>query len=222
VVVYAVLGWALSGHPALRSIVAAVALIIPPTATFVVVVRRRREWQGGQRLFWDAFAIGMALWVVGHLGWATDAIVRSETSWLRWHTIFSLSGGIGPLVALLARPHRGIRASSSGAISILVASYALLAVFIYAYFVLIPGILQTGPGAQATLLGLVQVHRLLLMLGMVAGAWAARRTVWRRTYILLAVSASLGFFLRVVTSYAIIEGSYRSGSPTIPRGSSRS
>ena len=212
VVVYAVLGWALSGQPALRSVMAAVALIIPPAALFVVVLRRRREWQGAQRLFWDAFAIGMALWIVGHLGWVTDAVLRNQASWLRWHTIFSLSGGIGPLVALLAQPHRGVRASASGAISILVASYSLLALFIYAYFVLIPGILPTGPAAQALLLDLVQAHRLLLMLGMVAGAWAARRTVWRRTYILLAIGASIGFFLRIATSYAIVDGSYRSGS----------
>lgn len=212
VLVYAVAGWALSAHPAARSAFAAVALIIPPASIFVVVLRRRREWLGAQRLFWDAFAIGMGLWVIGHAGWATDAVILSQAGWLRWHTIFSLAGGIGPLVALLARPHLGVRASSAGAISILLASYALFAVFIYSYFVLIPGVVPAGPGAQASLLGMVQVNRLLLMLGMIAGAWVARRTPWRRTYALLAVGASLGFFLRIATSYAIIDGSYRSGS----------
>ena len=212
VLVYAVVGWALAGHPAARSAFAAVALIVPPASIFVVVLRRRREWQGGQRLFWDAFAIGMGLWVVGHVGWVTDAMIHSEAEWLRWHTIFSLAGGIGPLVALLARPHRGVRQSSAGAISILLASYALFAVFVYSYFVLIPGVLPAGPDAQASLLGMVQVNRLLLMVGMIAGAWVARRTIWRRTYVLLGIGASLGFFLRIITSNAIIEGSYRSGS----------
>jgi PAS domain S-box-containing protein len=212
VVVYAALGWALSGYPALRNVVVTAAMIAPPAAILFAVLWRRGRWLGGQRLFWDAFAIGMALWVVGHIGWTVDAIGSGTPSWLRWHTIFSLSGGVGPLVALLARPHRGVRASATGAISILVASYALFAVFIYSYFVLIPGILPTGPDANATLLSLVQVNRLLLMLGMAAGAWAARHTAWRRTYLLLATGASLGFFLRIATSYAIAQGTYRSGS----------
>jgi PAS domain S-box-containing protein len=212
VLVYAVVGWALSGHPQARSAFAAVALIVPPAATLAVVLRRRREWHGGQRLFWDAFAIGMGLWVIGHIGWVTDAMIHNEAGWLRWHTVFSLAGGIGPLVALLARPDLGVRQASAGAISILLASYALFAVFIYSYFVLIPGVLSAGPDAQASLLGLVQVNRLLLMVGMIAGAWVARRTRWRRTFMLLAIGASLGFFLRIATSYAIIEGSYKSGS----------
>ena len=42
----------------------------------------------------------MALWIVGHVGWAYDQIVFNEQSWLKWHTLFSICAGIGPLIAL--------------------------------------------------------------------------------------------------------------------------
>ena len=47
-----------------------------------------------------AVLVGLAFWFVGHVGWAYDELVRRDLSWLRWHTIFSLCGGIAPLIAL--------------------------------------------------------------------------------------------------------------------------
>ena len=46
--------------------------------------------------------------------------------------MFSLCGGIGPVVALLAKPYLGTRKSSSWAIGIDLASYATLMMFVYA------------------------------------------------------------------------------------------
>ncbi len=106
----------------------------------VVVLYRRREWSGSQRLFWDVIAIAMTLWIVGHIGWVYDQ------SWLRWHTLFSICAGIGPLIALLARPHRGARAGFVAPTAMTIGAYWLLAIFLYAYFGLVPSPL---PGERA-------------------------------------------------------------------------
>ena len=132
-----------------------------------VVLRRRREWSGCQRLFWDVIAVSMTLWVVGHLGWAYDQLLLDEQSWLKWHTLFSLCAGIGPLIALLTRPHRGPRAGLVAPAAMTIGAYWLLAVFLYSYFVLVPSLIpEVRPAAQARLLYFVQSNRLLLLAGM--------------------------------------------------------
>ena len=121
----------------------------------MVIVRRRREWSGCQRLFWDVIAVSMTLWIVGHLGWAYDQLVLDEQSWLKWHTLFSLCAGIGPLIALLTRPHRGPRAGLVAPAAMTIGAYWLLAVFLYSYFVLVPSLIPEaragGAGTPAVL-----------------------------------------------------------------------
>jgi PAS domain S-box-containing protein len=211
VLVYAVLGWALRGYPLLLSIFGNAGLLIPPAAVCGIVLRRRRHWAGCQRLFWDTFAIGVALWIIGHLGWAFEEVVLGRQSWLQWHTLFSLCGGIGPLIALLARPHIGVRRESAGPVGLVVGSYGLLAVFIYSYFVLVPSMVP-GNDAQATLLKLVQVNRALLFGGAVSVMIVARRTLWYRAFACLAAGMGIGFVLRIATSLAIMRGSYQIGT----------
>src|SRR4029453_6686143 len=106
VAVYALIGWALRGHEFGRSLFGNAILVWSAGLVLAVIVRRRREWVGCQRLFWDVIAIAMVLWIIGHLGWADDQILYHEQSWLKWHTIFSLCAGGGPLIALLTLPHR--------------------------------------------------------------------------------------------------------------------
>jgi hypothetical protein len=155
----------------------------------------------------------MALWIVGHFGWAFDLIVQHEQSWLQWHTLFSLCAGIGPLIALLARPHKGVRAGSVTTVAIDLAAYGLLAVFVYAYFVLVPSLIPfERPQAEARLLYFVQANRLLLLIGMVWALWVARATAWRATYLRLASGVAIGFVLRLATSMAIARGEYQVGS----------
>ena len=72
-------------------------------------------------------------------------IVLRHESWLQWHTLFSLCGGIGPLIALFARPHAGVRCDAVGPAALVIASYGLLAVFIYTYFVLVPSLVPGRP-----------------------------------------------------------------------------
>ena len=62
------------------------------------------------------------------------------------------------------------------------------------------------------MLVVVQVFRLVLMAGMVTMAMVARRTTWGPTYAKLATGATIGFFLRLVTSRAIAAGTYQIGT----------
>ena len=121
-----------------RSLFGNAAIVCAALLVVVSVVERRRQWAGCQRLFWDTFAAGIGMWLLGHLGWAYAQLNGHENGWLDWHTVFSLSGGAAPLLALVARPHRGIRQHATAAVGVDIASYGLLTGFAYAYFVLIP------------------------------------------------------------------------------------
>src|SRR5258708_9208998 len=108
-------GALLGGYPLARMIVANTLLLVLAGSVCVVVLRRRREWEGTHRLFWDAFAAGMAMWCVGMIGF-TVSTVTGHRSWVEWHTMFSLCGGIGPLVSLLPLPHLRAREASALAV----------------------------------------------------------------------------------------------------------
>ena len=184
VVLYLVVGLLLRGRPLALSVFGNVGLLIPPIAVCVFILRHRRRWEGCQRLFWDTIAISTGLWIIGHFGWAFEQIFFGRQSWLQWHTVFSLCGGIGPLIALLARPHRGVRADAVGTVGLALASYGLLAVFIYSYFVLVPGLVPGVRDPRFALLELVQVNRALLFASMISATIVARRTAWYRPYLL--------------------------------------
>lgn len=212
VAVYVAIGWLLRGYPLALSVYGDIGLLIPPALVCAVILRRRRDWRGCQRLFWDTMGIGIGLWIIGHLGWAYEDLILNRQSWLRWHTVFSLCGGIGPLIALFARPHRGVRSEAVGSVGVVLASYGLLAVFIYSYFVLIPALDPTTSNPQLALLKLVQLNRALLFVSFLSAMIVARRTTWLAAYRWLAIATGIGFFLRIATSLAILRGSYQSGS----------
>jgi PAS domain S-box-containing protein len=212
-IVYAAIGAALAGFPTALSIYGTLGLLLPAASVPVVILRRRREWGGCQRLFWDTIAIGMVLWCIGHLGWAFGEIVLRRPSWLQWHTLFSLCGGAAPLIALVARPHRGVRAPLASRTALDIASCGLLAAFFYTYFVMIPSVLPgAGIEAEVTLLVIAQVLRFALLVALTATAWLARKTAWGPTFLILAAGVGIGFFLRIDTSLAILSGRYQSGT----------
>ncbi len=164
-------------------------------------------WAGCQRLFWDVIAVSMTLWIVGHLGWMADQL------WLKWHTLFSLCAGIGPLIALLTRPHRGPRPGLVAPAAMTIGAYSLLAVFLYSYFVLVPSLIpEARPAAQERLLSFVQFNRMLLLVGMGTAVWFTRGNDWRWTYLRMAVGVGVGFVLRFDTNQAIVRGVYQVGS----------
>jgi PAS domain S-box-containing protein len=206
-------GWVLRGHPFAQSLFGNVSLILTAALMPAVVFWRRREWTGCQRLFWDVLAIAILLWIVGHLGWAYDQLVLQEQSWLKWHTIFSLCAGIGPLIALLAKPHLGPRTGMVAPVSMTIAAYCLLGLFVYSYFVLLPSLVaEARPEAQTRLLHFVQANRLVLLAWMAACVWFARGTTWRATYVRLALGVGLGLVMRFATNQAIVRGEYQVGT----------
>jgi PAS domain S-box-containing protein len=200
--IYLAIGWTLSGQPEVRSMVGYVALVLPPAALVAVILRRRRQWLGCQRLFWDAFAVGALFWVVGYLGRLVDVMVNGAVAWQAWHTVFTLAGNVAPVVALMARPDRGVRASSTGAVAIVVASYGLLAAFIYVYFVFIPTLVPGAPASRQALATFSQATRALLVAGALAAAMAAWHSEWRGTYLTVAAGAGAGLVVRTLTAGA--------------------
>ncbi len=212
IAVYLGAGALLGGYPFARMLVANGLLLGLAACVCVAIVRRRHEWEGTQRLFWDAFAAGMAMWCIGQIGYTVQAITE-QRSWVQWHTMFSLCGGIGPVVALLARPYLGSRKSSAWAVAVDLVSYAMLMGFVYAYFVMVPSVVPaTGPSPRGALLALVQLQRLVLAGGLAWSVWRAWKTAWRDTFALLAAGATIGFFLRLITSGAISADRYQEGS----------
>ena len=212
-VLYGLAGWALSANPFTQSLLGNVVLLGTAATVVVTIWMRRRSWTGCQRLFWDVYAIGMAFWFFGHLGWAYGELVQGDPSWLRWHTIFSLCGGIAPLIALIARPHRGARSYAVATTAVDLAAAGLLAVFIYSYFVLVPSLVPgPGPDAQARLLVLIQANRFLQLTGLLAAVWIGRNTAWHATYVRLAAGVAIGSVLRIGTSLAIARGEYHPGT----------
>jgi PAS domain S-box-containing protein len=212
VAIYLGAGAALDGHPLARMAVANSLLLGLTGSICGIVIWRRRDWEGTHRLFWAAMAAGMAMWFIGQVGFTVNSL-RAGRSWVQWHTMFSLCGGIGPVVALIARPYLGARKPSSFAVGVDLISYALLLGFVFAYFIMVPSVVPVqGPSPQWTLLALVQLQRLVLVLGLVAGVWFSRGTAWHDTYVLLTSGAAAGFFLRLATSDAISSGRYHEGS----------
>jgi PAS domain S-box-containing protein len=203
--------WLVRGHPFAQSVYGNAGLLLSAAAVCVVVLVRRRVWRGSERLFWDIFGLGMALWVVGHVGWAVSDLF-GRSSWIQWHTLFTLIGGTGPIVALVARPHRRLPARHTTPSAIDAACFTLLAAFIYAYFVLVPSLVPADRNAQTLLLELVQVHRLVLLVAMCGAWWVAAGTQWRPIFGTLAAGAAAGFVLRLVTNSAIANGTYHSGT----------
>ena len=212
-IAYFAIGTALSGHPTAQSIYGTIGLLVPAATVSIVVLRRRRQWAGCQRVFWDTIAIGMVLWCIGHVGWAFGEIVLRRPSWLQWHTLFSLCGGAAPLIALIARPHRGVRAHVASRAAFDIAGWGLFAAFFYTYFVMIPSVVpQEGGRAELTLVLMAQALRFVMLAALCATAWAARRTRWAPAFTTLAAGVGIGFFLRIDTSRAILSGSYQSGT----------
>jgi PAS domain S-box-containing protein len=212
VVLYLGAGLALGGHPLARSVAAAALQVLLAGAVVAAIVWRRKDWEGSHRLFWWAFGVGLALWCVGEIGFTIQSVTGGLT-WVQWHTMFSLCGGIGPTVGLLAFPYRGVRKASVAATGLELVSYAMLMGFIYAYFIMLPSVVNpAGSLPQDTLLALVELQRLVLFGGLVACLWSAWETPWRQTYMRLAVGVGIGLVIRSIARSAIISAQYHEGS----------
>jgi hypothetical protein len=115
--VYAAGASLLRDYPFARSIFGNIGLLAPAIAVCIIVLRRRSEWRGCQRLFWDAVGVGVALWVIGHLGWAFEEFALGHSGWLRWHTLFSLCGGISGIECLCSHVGEPLVVWTSGSLA---------------------------------------------------------------------------------------------------------
>jgi PAS domain S-box-containing protein len=210
---YAIAVLALAEFPQVRAWLGAAAQVGAAVAVIVVVYQRRRDWRGCQRLFWLAIVVGMVTWIVGHLGWTYGALIEGRERWIGWHTVFSFCGGAAPLIALLARPHRGPRQSAYAVTAIDIAAFAVVAGFVVTYFILLPHLDPLAASAGWTsLLVLAQVQRLLMLAGIVVAALVARGLPWAATYWRLAAALALGNILRASLNVALVNGAYEPGS----------
>jgi PAS domain S-box-containing protein len=205
--IYAIVGWLLRGQPALLSWFRAAALLVPPMAGTVVIVRRRQTWRGCQWLFWATIAVGLAMSAVGLTGWAADELMFERDTWLAWPAVFALFGGIAPLFALLAQPHRGSREPLAATTAVDVAGLSVVTGFLYSFFVSAPD----ASSAPFSLQAVSVLQQALVVAGMAAATWVARRTPWSSTYRRLALGGVVAFVTLTISNVGSGQGLYRSG-----------
>lgn len=203
--VYLLASWLADGTPAVLWIRAAGPLL-PALAAIAVIVRRRHDWQGAQSVFWFVMATGLTIWSIGHVGFVrANMITGTLPDWLDWHTTFSLvGGGAAPLLAFLARPHRGRRPFAVPAITLDIASLAVLFLFIYAYFVLAPNLGTSPRIAERSLQFVIVMQRLLVLVVVALAVWGGRGTRYARIYTGLLIALGVGILFRTALSLQLL------------------
>jgi PAS domain S-box-containing protein len=211
---YAIGGWLLSGHAAALTWYGFIGVLTPAVLIVFAIFKRRRDWVGAQWVFWATIAAGFTLWIIGHVGWSQQLVAAQAPVWLSWHTAFTMCGGVAPLIALLARPHLGPRHGAVATTAVDIVGFGLLAGFVYAYFIIIPGLDApiTGNSRLSPLLLIIQIQRFLIFAAMAAAVWLTRPGAWRKTYQRLAIGYGIGFVSRGLASVAIARGTYVPGS----------
>ena len=189
--------------------------LLPALAAVAVIVWRRAAWKGAQSVFWTTMAAGLAIWSVGHLGFVRANLVLGELpNWLDWHTMFSLvGGGAAPLLAFLARPHRGRRPFAVPAITLDIATLAVLFLFTYAYFVLAPNLGSSPRIAEQSLQIVIVIQRFLVLGALAATAWFSRDTPYGRIFTGLLVALGAGFVFRSLLSAQVLRDTFPAGAP---------
>lgn len=212
-VVYAVLGAYLRPFPNILPWFRIVALLIPPLAGVFIIARRRHVWSGCQWLFWATLALGLLMSGISVVGWSVDEMMLGiESSWLGWHAVFALFGGVAPLLALLAQPHRGPREKVTATIAVDIAGIAVLTGFLYSHFAVASDSGTVARGASASLLLLSELQQFLVCIGMgIAAAFTPDRE-WKQVYRRLAIGLSISFITLSLGNAEIWQGFYQSAS----------
>jgi PAS domain S-box-containing protein len=188
------------------------ALGVPPLVGIVVIARRRHQWVGCHWLFWATIALGLVMSAVGLVGWTLDELLLDrETSWLGWHAVFALFGGIAPLFALLAQPHRGTREAVTSSTAVDVAGIAVMIGFLYSHFVIGPDMTPTAAShAPMSLLLLYEFQQFVVFAGLAIAAFVGRDTPWAPTYRRLTTGLFVFFAILTISNPQIAQGLYRS------------
>ena len=204
----------LNGRPDALLWVGNICQLLPPLLPIVVVLRRRKEWIGRHRVFWDAIALGAALWLAGQTAWAVHELVLAHRlPVLAWTIVPELCGSAMPLMALVAWPHRGQRPEVSLMTVLDLSVLATVAAFLDWALVIVPTL---PPSRSALAVQLVSVvtpaMRVAVVAGLLLAARAAAGTPWVRAYQRLAVGSAVSF---VVLAMLTLTGTtnYQTGSP---------
>jgi PAS domain S-box-containing protein len=212
-IAYAVIGAYLRPYQAVLPWFRIVALLIPPLAGVVVILRRRHIWSGCQWLFWASIAVGLVMSSIGVVGWSVDELLLgTTTSWIGWHAVFALFGGVAPLLALLAQPHRGVREKVTATTAVDIAGIAVLTGFLYSHFVVASDPAMVNEAASRSLLLLSELQQFLVFLGMVVATLLASDPEWRQTYRRLAVGLSISLITLTLGNAEIWQGFYQGAS----------
>ena len=197
--------------PALLSWYRAGTLCVPPLTAAVVIFRSRERWQGCQWLYWATIALGLVMSAIGLTGWAVDELVMRREAWLAWPAVFTLFGGIAPLFALLAQPHKGVREPLAATTAVDIAGLAVVTGFLYSYFVtnIEPAASMAGQGSGSLLL-VSQLQQTLVAAGMTVATLLARNTPWRATYRRIAFGAVVALAMLTLSNVEVARGVYRS------------
>jgi PAS domain S-box-containing protein len=210
---YAVAGAYLRPYPDVLPWFRIFALLVPPVAGVSVIVWRRHAWAGCQWLFWATLALGLVMSGISVVGWSVDEMLLGvSTSWLGWHAVFALFGGVAPLLALLAQPHRGPREKVTATIAVDIAGIAVLTGFLYSHFVVASDSGIPGTGASGPLLLLSELQQFLVCLGMTIAAVWAPDPEWKQVYRRLAIGLSISFITLTLGNAEIWQGFYQSAS----------
>ncbi|HVB37247.1 MAG TPA: hypothetical protein VND92_01875, partial [Vicinamibacterales bacterium] len=212
--VYALVAWMLSGDLYAARVFGNLAMFVVPGLLVWAILRRRRDWAGCQWLFWATFLLGVSLWTLGQVGWAANELLFGrELPWLQWHSILQLFGSVAPLLALLARPQDGVREDDVAPLSLDIVAIAIVAGFLYSFFIVAPSFALAQQGNAMTALDVfVSLQRVLLLVGVVWAVYDARGTAWQPVYLRMAVGVAIGVVLRELTVRAAAAGTYHTGS----------
>ena len=212
-IIYAVGGAYLRPYPHLLPWFRIAALLIPPLVGIAVIARRRHAWAGCQWLFWATLALGLLMSGISVVGWSVDEMMKGVgTSWLGWHAVFALFGGVAPLLALLAQPHRGTREKVTATIAVDIAGIAVLTGFLYSHFAVATHPLMTAPGQSGSLLLLSELQQFLVCLGMSIAAIFTPDREWKQVYRRLAIGMSISLITLTLGNAQIWQGLYQSAS----------
>lgn len=210
---YAVIGAYLRPFPDVLPWFRMGALLLPPAAGVAIIAGRRQAWAGCQWLFWATLALGLVMSGISVVGWSVDEMLLGVgTSWLGWHAVFALFGGVAPLLALLAQPHRGAREKVTATIAVDIAGIAVLTGFLYSHFAVASDATAAARSASGSLLLLSELQQFLVCLGMGLAALFTPDPGWKRVYRRLAAGLSISFITLTLGNAQIWQGFYQSAS----------
>src|SRR5580765_535273 len=212
---YAALMVGLADHAATRLVVGNIALLLPPFATLYVLAGRRRAWRGRQAVFWGAIASWAFLWLVGQTAWASDELLNATLlPWFKWPIIMQLCASALPLIAIVARPDRGVHAESATTVAIDITALVFLTGFLYWSLIIAPGMDPAHNRlALQSLATIGPLVRVAAAAGLLAAAAAARGNAWAAVYRRMAAGMLAAFGVLIWMSLSAVRGDYQTGSP---------